>query len=424
MPEWVWMVAPWLVVLLCVLGEAFFAGTELAIVSANGIRLQSAADAGNAAARRVIWFRERPDQLFGTTLLGTNMCTVTGSAVASLTLMQVDPHRGEFWAMLLMSPVILIGGEIIPKSLATTRATVFAKALAGPLLLANRLLFPFIAVIRAYTRFLYRRLGIDEAAKSAIVSREELFMLMQSEAVDDEFDADEREMISRIFAFSRLRARDSMVPLVEMVAVPAGSTVREAAGVISTHGVSRLPVYEGRVDNVVGLLHHLDLLRAEDGEAPVSGLMRPPNFVPESQEVDEILVMLKQESASAAMVVDEFGGTVGLLTLEDVLEEIVGEIDDEFDGDPEAKLWRRIPEGVLIDARAPVGQLNDALELDLPEGPGDYETIAGYLLEQLRHIPRVGESVTLSDGRRLTVRRSSRRAIQELLLTGTRRKPG
>lgn len=417
-------VLPWVVVGLCVLSEAFFAASELSIVSANGIRLEEAARAGSASAKRVLWFRRHPHRLFGTTLLGTNFSTVVGSTTASLTLLRIDPAHGEWWAMLLMSPLILIGGEIIPKSIGQARADSLSQILAGPLLVIHKLLSLPILFVRAYTAALYKVLRIDEASREAMASREELVLLMQTETPggggEGEMNADEREMISRIFAFSHLEARDSMVPLVEIVAVPAEATVEQAVGAVARAGFSRLPVYRDRVDNIVGLLHHLDLMHAERADQPVSELMRPAYFVPENQEIDEILILLQREAASAAVVVDEFGGAVGLLTLEDVLEEIVGEIHDEFD--TEGGLWRQVPDGWLIDARAPVDRINTQFGLDLPTDE-DYETLAGYLLDRMRHIPRIGEQVELPDGRAFTVKRASARAIQEVHF-GRPRGPG
>lgn len=409
---------PWIIIGGCVLSEAFFAASELSIVSANGIRLEEAARAGSAAARRVLWFRNHPDRLFGTTLLGTNFSTVTGSTTASLTLLQFDPVNGDWWAMLLMSPLILIGAEILPKSLGQSRADTLSLFLSGPLYLVHRALTPAIFFVRGYTGLLYRLLGIDDASRRAMASREELVLLMQPTSGESEMNADEREMISRIFAFTHLEARDSMVPLVEIVAVPADGTVEDAVKAISRQGYSRLPVYRDRIDNIVGLLHHLDLLKADRADQPIEELMRPPHFVPENQEIDEILILLQRQAASAAVVVDEFGGAVGLLTLEDLLEEIVGEIHDEFD--PEGGLWRQVPDGWILDARAPVERLNEHFKLALPTDE-DYETIAGYMLDEFRHIPQIGELVTLPDGRRLTVRRANTRAILEVHLSrGTR----
>ena len=406
------------VVALCVLSEAFFAAAELSIISANRIRLEKAARAGSAAAQRVLWFRENPERLFGTTLLGTNLSTVTGTTVASLALLQIDPQRGEWWALALMSPLVLIVGEIIPKSLGQARATGTAQALAGPLRIVYGVFTPPILVVRGYASLLYRMLGVEEGQRPAMASREELVLLMDDEgATDGEIEDDEREMISRIFAFSHLSARDSMVPLAEIVGISESATAEDAARVIAREGFSRLPVYRERIDDVVGILHHLDLLTAEDANAPVRELMRPPYFVPGTQEVDDILIILQRQAASAAIVVDEFGGAVGLITLEDVLEEIVGEIHDEYD--PQGRVWRPVEGGYLVSGRATVEQLNDEFSLELPEDAG-YETIAGYVLDRLRRIPNSGEQLDLPGGARLTIRRANARAILEVHLVGCR----
>jgi putative hemolysin len=404
---------PWAVVALCIFGEAFFAMSELAIVTANRIRLEESARNGNSAAQRVIWFRDQPERLFGTTLLGTNLSTVTGSTVASLTLIQIDPERGEWWAMLLMSPLVLIGAEIIPKSIGQSSANSIALILAGPLFLVNRLLTPLIYVVHGYTRFLYKFMGIDQSSQKAMVSREELVLLMEPRDEPGEIEEDEREMIARIFAFNELRARDSMVPLVEMVGISQDSSVQDAVELLARAGYSRLPVFSKRIDNIVGILHHLDLFTAAHKDVVVSTLMRPAHFVPATQEVDEVMFVLQREAASAAIVVDEFGGAIGLITLEDIIEEIVGEIHDEHDS--RTGMWRQLPDGYVIDARAPVEMLNQELNIGIPD-IGEYETVAGFILERLRHIPRVGEFVDLENGCRLTVRRATARAIQEVYL--------
>ena len=405
---------PSLLVIACIFSEAFFAAAELSIISADRVKLDASARRGEASAKRVIWFLDNPERLFGTTLLGTNLSTVTGSTVASLTLMGLDPERGEFWALLLMSPLVLMGGELLPKSLAQRGATQLALKLSGPLLWVHRLLGLPVFLIRSYTALLYRLLSIDEERKRALVSREELALLMESELSEGEMLADEREMIRRIFAFGRLEARDSMIPLVEIVAISQEASVQEAAQIIAQEGFSRLPVFRDRVDNVVGILHQIDLLQAERGDQAVSELMRPPFFVPESQEIDDLLIILQREAALAAIIVDEFGGAVGMLTLEDILEEIIGDIRDEFD--EAGRMWRVVSDGWLINARVPIERLNESLGLKLEESE-DYDTLAGYLLEILRHLPAQGEQIKLPGGYLAKIQRVSERAILEIHLS-------
>jgi CBS domain containing-hemolysin-like protein len=399
------------VILLCLISEAFFAAAELSIINADGVRLEDAARAGDRRAERVLWFRNNPERLFATTLLGTNLSTVTGSTLAALTLTSLVAEGGDWLALAIMSPAILIGAEIIPKSLAQANADAVAPRLAGPLLWIHKALTPPIFLIRTYASALYRRLGLD-GAPSAMVSREELALLMEQESgATGDIEDDEREMISRIFEFSRTTARDTMLPLIEVRMIHQDATVREAAQLIAQEGFSRLPVYRDRVDDVVGLLHHMDLLRARNGDAAVSELMTAPHFVPESQEIDDLLVILQRKAASAAIVVDEFGGAVGLLTLEDILEEIVGDIEDEHDH--EGGMWRQGPDGGwLVNARAPIHRLNEELGLTLGEST-EYETLAGYILEEVKRIPRPGAQIQAGD-LTLTVTRSSDRAIEEV----------
>ncbi|MFN3201677.1 MAG: hemolysin family protein [Bradymonadia bacterium] len=421
------VLAPWLVVLACLISEAFFAASELSIISANTIRLEERTRSGSkgeqSAAERTLWFRSHPDRLFATTLLGTNFSTVTGSTVASLTMMKIDPDYGELYALALMSPLVLIGAEIIPKTIAQAQATTLAPRLSGPLMLVHRLLTVPIWVIRGYARLLYRWLGL-EGVPRAMISREELVLLMEQEDPHSEIEEGEREMIARIMSFGDLNARAVMIPLVEVCGISQESTIREAAALLVKEGYSRLPVFHERIDDVVGVLHHTDLLSADDGAQTVERIMRPPHFVPETQALDDILIILQRSAASLAIVVDEFGGAVGILTLEDLLEEIVGEINDEFDhGD---HVWRQVSEGVyLVQARAPVSRLNEELSLDLPESE-DYETLAGHLLEQFKRIPRRGESVTTERGIVLEVSRVSPRAIEEIkvILPGYASKAG
>jgi CBS domain containing-hemolysin-like protein len=410
-------VLPWIVVLVCAALQAFFAASELSIASANGVRLEEAAKRGDAAAERVIWFRNHPERLFGTTLVGANLSLVVGATVAALTLATtLGDAAGTWLALALLAPLLLVGAEVVPRSLAQARATTLAPRLARGLYAAYLVLIAPVSVVRGYARLLSDLLGI-ERGKRVPVSREELMLMLDADEPGGEIDRDERQMISRIFTFSHLKARDVMIPIADVTAVPETATVREAAAMMAEHGFSRMPVFGERIDDVVGLLHHLDVLAADDGTRAVGELARPPQFVPEGQEIDDILVILQRQAATVAIVVDEFGGVIGLLTLEDILEEIVGDIDDEFDEGETAGLWRRSAEGWIVSARAPVDRLNEVFGLSIPESD-EYETLAGYLLDHFKHIPGRGEGLALAEGVKLVVHRASERAIEEVLISG------
>ncbi len=410
---------PIIFVLLCIVSEAFFAGSELAILSADQLTLEGQAAAGDAVAKRVLWFKRHPDQLFGTTLIGTNISTVSGSTVASLSLLSIDPHHGEWWAMLIMSPLVLMGGEILPKSIAQYNAVQMAKRIATPLMFFNRLFKPVVWLIEKYTKVLSNRFNLEKGHRKGI-SREELVYLVRSE--ENDFEDDERDLIAKIFEFSHLQAEDIMVPLAELEALPKGSTVEDGVHFIQSHGFSRIPIFEQRVDQIIGVVHHLDLLTAQSKDEAIEAMMRPVIYAPEMQDVHDLLLEVQSASASLVVVVDEFGGAVGIITLEDMIEEIVGEIDDEFD--EEERLWTVSAKQVYsVQARVDIELLNERFLLGIPDSE-DYDTLAGYLLSQLRHIPAVGESVIIPNNVTLYVTKVSNRAIEEVSFKLPPRHPG
>lgn len=409
MIEFFWLL-PICFVLLCIISEAFFAGVELAILSADQRTLEGQAGSGDKAASRVLWFKNHPEQLFGTTLIGTNISTVSGSTVASLSLLSIDPTHGEWWAMLVMSPLVLMGGEILPKSIAQYNALSVSKRLSSPLMIFNRLLTPAVWLIEKYTRAISKRLNLEAERGAKGMTREELIYLVQQE--DNDFEDQDRDLIEKIFAFAHLQAEDIMVPLAEVEALPLGSTVGEGARFIQTHGFSRIPIFEQRVDQIVGVVHHLDLLNAADAEEPLEPMMRSVIYAPEMREVHDLLVEVQSASASLVVVVDEFGGAVGLITLEDIIEEIMGEIDDEFD--EEERLWTMSPQQVYsVQARVDISQLNERFLLGISEDE-DYETLAGYILSALKRIPNLGESTQTPSGVTLYVTKVNERAIEEV----------
>ena len=404
------LVLPWVIVVVCILSEAFFAASELSILSASRMALEARANQGNLRAQKVLWFKNNPDQLFGTTLLGTNISTVTGSTIASLTLLQFDPTHGEWWAMCIMSPLVLMGGEIIPKSLAQSRAVEFALLLSTPLSWINRFLTPAIFLVTRYTQMLSHLLNLDE--QDSQITREELIFLVQEES---QIEQEDKELISRIFAFKTLSAEDVMIPFAEVEALSKESTVRDGVLFIHHHGFSRIPIFDERVDQMIGVVHHLDLLNAEKSQIRLETLMRPILFAPKMQDIDEILESLQGNASSLVIVVDEFGSAVGLITLEDILEEIVGEIDDEFD--EEEALWKLQDDGsYLIDAKTEIDKLNERFALYLPNSD-DYETLAGYILSELKYIPEIGESMSLNQGPQFVIEEASERAIEVVRLT-------
>ena len=295
--------------------------------------------------------------------------------------------------------------------------------LAAPLRLASFVLRPLVAVVGGYASALTRVARTDRG--KAFVTREELALLIESEPHGDkpEISANQRE-IANVFELSEYKVGDLMVPLSEVTALPEDAPVSEAAHEVADKQHSRMPIYRSRIDDIVGIVHVFDILQAASAGKPATEdtlamLAHPPLYVPETMKASDLLVQLQTEQQHLAIVVDEYGGAVGIVTIEDMLEIIVGEIDDEYDHEP----WPIKPEkpGVWrVEARTTVARLNSELELGLPESD-DYETIAGLLIERFRRIPDRGESLTLGLAT-IEVVAANDRAIEAVRIT--RRKRG
>ncbi len=373
---------------LCLLAQAFFSGSELALVSADRVGIRARRDQGSRRAALLALFLEEPERILTTTLIGTNLCVVSSSTlVAYLLTEKLGRHEG-WLVVVVLAPLVLVLGEIVPKSLARRYADQLAPLLIQPIWAVSLALFPVSLVVRGVTRAAFRLLGA-EAEGPSHMTREELRLLLERRE-SAEIAEPEREMVRRIFEFPEVTVGDVMRPLIDVTAIDERVPLTHAVVVFKESGFSRVPVFRERVDNIVGVLHALDVVYEVDQERRVATIMRPVTYVPPTQRVDRLLAELQRQRRGLAIVVDEYGGAEGLVTMEDILEEIVGEIDDEH-GVPTAEIKRRGEKEWLVSARTPVERLNEEVGAQIPEG--DYETISGYLLARLGRIPRAGEVV-------------------------------
>ena len=386
--------------------EAFFSGSEMALISCDRIKLRHQAQEGLKRAQVAERLLDRPDQFLATTLVGTNLAVVTNSAVAALLCLLLLGEGRELYATLFLSPLVVLLGEMVPKAYFRHHADRLAPLLAPPLYLCLRLFTPLSGIIRRASDFLLSPLQLSSAERDPYITREELKFLVQEGNHQAELDTEERRMIHKIIDFGETTVDEAMIPLIEVVALPSGATVAEAVAVVSEHHFSRIPVYEERIDQIVGIVHAFDLLSA-DPEASLGSIMRPAYYVPETKPVDDLLQEMQRQRVLMAIVVDEYGGVVGIATIEDLLEEIVGEIEDEYDEEPPP--LKRLPDGsYIVDARIEVDRLNEELGLGLPEG--EYETLGGFLLSLLQKIPEPGEEAHYR-GIRFLITESDKRTI-------------
>ena len=381
-----------LLVVLCLLASAFFSAAEMAFIAANRIRLRHLAEQGVRVARGYMEAFQRPERLLSTAMMGVTIAHVSASALTTALLLPWFDRKAALWATVILTPVMLVFGEILPKTLTQQRATAVALRIFDPLRAAAWLLAPVVWTANIMVGAMLRGLGYRER-RDPFVSRDDLRLLFQVEPqgttdVKDE----EREMIEGIFDLGETTVREIMVPLVDVVAVPEEATVEEAVARIRESGHSRLPVYRERIDHVIGIVTALDLLQRGATEEGVKALLRPAYYVPETKRIDELLRELQRQRIQLAVVVDEYGGSEGIVSVEDVVEEIVGEIEDEHERQPST--LTSLPDGsYLVAARLGIDELNEALEWDVPKK--DYETVGGLILSALGRIPRPGEQVIL-----------------------------
>ncbi|MDQ7849784.1 MAG: hemolysin family protein, partial [Armatimonadota bacterium] len=325
-------------------------------------------------------------------------------------------HRAALYAFLVMSALLLVVGEIIPKTVAARHADVLAVVLARPLLLLSRLLSPLIRLLSLTSSVMVRPLGGRVNVNAPMVTEEEIRMLVQMGEQEGVIEQEERKMIHSIFEFGDTVAREVMVPRIDMVALDDGATVGEAAQLILQTGHSRLPVFHGSVDNIVGVVNVKDLLRpltAGQLSAPVTELLRPAYYIPESKRLDELFREMQRRKVPLAIVVDEYGGTSGLVTVEDLLEEIVGPIMDEHD--VEERLVEVINDQVaLVAGRASIEEVNDQLHLALPAG--EVDTVGGFVYSLLGHVPEPGERISY-DGLEIVVEQVEGQRIGKVKIT-------
>ena len=406
-------------VMLAVAAQALFVGAEIALGSCDRARLRQRAGAGGRGARAAERLLAHQETTAATVLVGATAASLTAAAAAALYFAGRDMSHA--WAAVITLAPVLIFGHLVPKAVAGAHADRLAPLFAVVLTPVGWLMRPLVLVVSAFAGAATRLAGTDK--KKAFITRDELAMIIESEPTGDKksgITADEREMIANVFELSEYTVGDLMVPLSEVTALPEDTTLGEAALEVADKQHSRMPVYRGRVDDIVGIVHAFDILAAgpdQRGRAAAE-VARPANYVPGSMKAVDLLVQLQVGGNPMAIVVDEYGGAVGIVTVEDLLETIVGDIDDEYDDEP-SPIRQEKPGVWLVEAKTPVAKLNQALDLGIPESD-DYETVAGFLIERFRRIPVPGSQVQVS-GASIEVVNASDRSVETVRITKRKR---
>jgi putative hemolysin len=402
----------WIIFIPLLLLEGFFAASEISLVSANRRRLYHRAEEGHRGAKMALKLLSRPEYLLATTLLGAYMSAAANTILVTMFLLDKLGHAGELPAMLTLPPLLLVLGEIIPKSIGRQQATVLAEKLAPPLWVASWIIYPITLIFAGGSRLVLFLTGVRKTGQLPFITREDLRLVVAKSGPEVDLERKERLFIHRILQFSLRTVKEVMVPLIRVTAIPDTLTLGQAVAEFRASRFSRLPVYHRRIDNLIGVVHDFDLLGEEGPDRPLRAFMRPVSYVPELKKIDRLLAEMQRQGTHLAVVVDEYGGAVGIVTIEDLLEEIVGEITDEFD--QEVAPFKKLDEGhYLISARTEIKVLNELLHLDLPAG--DYETLGGFLISELGELPRAGEHLQYRN-LKFTVRQAEARAVKEVEL--------
>ncbi|MFZ2034123.1 MAG: hemolysin family protein [Candidatus Dormiibacterota bacterium] len=405
------------VIVLGLVIAAFAAAAETSLTSVSRIRMRSLAEEGNRRARTVTRLHADPNAYLSTILTLNTVAVIVVSTATALLIGSYLTKIPQVVGTIVLSVVVLIFCEIAPKSLALRFNERFALVLAAPVQLLTRVLRPLIGGLSAMSRLIVRAATRGHSVRGPFVTEEELKLLLYVGEQEGIVEQEEREMIHGILEMTDKSVREVMVPRVDIVAVEATDSIADVIKVIIEYGFSRIPIFEDNVDNIVGVVYAKDLLRhgvVGDDQRPLKAVAREPYYTPEAKRVGELLREMKERKVHIAVVVEEHGGTAGIVTFEDLIEEIVGPIRDEYDMREVEELQIISDQEVVVSARFPVDDLKEELDLQVPSV--DADTVGGLVYELLGEIPKVGATIQLGDAT-LTVESIRRQGIQSVRIT-------
>lgn len=378
---------------LCLVGIYNFSLAEAALLAVDRTRIYQMAARGDRRAEYVCRLVEHPENFLGVLIVGVNCCVLISSTCATLLAYAYLPGEGYVHLCLLgLVMAFLVVGEIVPKSRAYQDPERMACRQVPFIRGATRILKPPAQVFTVLAKGGLRLLGRTIESGEAIITPDQIRTMVDLGVEQKVLDPDEQDIIERVFELPKTTVREIMTPRPRMVCVPLEASLEEAARLMREEGYSRLPVYAETRDDIRGVVYTKDVLRhrQQGQEASLESIMHPPYIVPETMKIDHLLQELKKRKISLAIVIDEYGGTAGLVTVEDILEEIVGEIKDEFDKEP-LRLQVQADGSILAEADVDLKDLEELLGVDLPEG--EYDTLSGFILDQIGSVPEVGESL-------------------------------
>lgn len=402
-----------LVILLLL--SAFFSSAETALTTSNRIRMRTLAEDGDKRAERVLRITDDSGKMLSAILIGNNIVNLSASSIATSLAIKLWGSVGAGIATGILTILILIFGEISPKTLATIYSEKISLAYSGIIEFLMKILTPVIYIINKLSMGFLLLLRVDPKAGEQQMTEEELRTIVDVSKESGVIESEEHEMINNLFDFGDAQAKEVMVPRIDMTFANIDSSYDELLQIFQEDKFTRLPVYEETTDNVVGILNMKDLLLYKDKEHfSIRDIMREPYFTYEHKNTAELLIEMRKSSISLAIVLDEYGATAGLITLEDLLEEIVGEIRDEYDTDEEDSILQLNEREYIVLGSTNLEDLCE--ELDLNFTSEDYDTIGGYLIGLLDHLPEKNEIIITDDDVLLRVEQMDKNRIEKIYI--------
>lgn len=388
-----------ILVILLIL-SSFFSSAETAFVTVSQITMRTLADDGNKRAKRVIRITSDMSKMLSAILIGNNLVNIFASSLVTTITMSLWGNEFISLSTGILTLFVLIFGEISPKTIATTYADKIAMAYSRVILCLMVILTPFIFIINKISTGFLIILGLNPSKKKASITEDELRTIVDVSHEEGILEKEEREMIKNVFDFGDSQAKDVMIPRIDMTCVSIDSTYDEIISVFREYKYTRLPVYEDSVDNVVGIINVKDLLLCDNkSEFSVKSILRKPYYTYEFKKTSELMEELKKTSNNFTVVIDEYGSTVGMITLEDLLEEIVGEIRDEYDDDEVDDIIRIADNEYVLSGMARLDDIEEYIKLPEPdeEHESDYDSISGLIIDKLHRLPVEGDEVILAN---------------------------
>lgn len=418
----------WLLIAATILLSGFFSGSEIAFVTANKLKLEVASRKKNPLANAIEFFKKNPETFLTTTLVGNNIVNVLYATFMAIFLVNPIIGYSEAWfshtpsefqilvvQTFIASVLIMLFGEIIPKAIFRAQADVMVSVIAIPLRICYYLLNPLVRLANSSSNVLIKWLVPDAEKVESLYRRQDvelIFKELRESGGSEDIDQDDSQILHNVLELSSKRVKDSMIPRIEIEAVDKKTDIDEVLNLFIKSGHSKLPVYQDSIDDVIGVVFAYDLFNRPK---TINEIIRPVKLVPYSKKSKDLLTEFRQSNMSVAVVLDEYGGTAGMVTIEDLIEEVVGDIQDEHDVDDEI-MKQLSPSNYVVSGNVEIAELMEKFEeIKLPLEPSEYDTVAGYIINHLGRIPKVNEEV-LIEGKKFIISKATQSRIETVKL--------